>query len=33
MVRVRRTKEQLYEFARHDALNIEGLLGAAAKNR
>jgi hypothetical protein len=35
MVRLQRTKEQLFEFACHEgnALNIEGLLAAAAKDK
>ena len=35
MVRLRRTKEQLYEFACHEgnAINIEGLLSAAQKHK
>jgi len=35
MVRMKRTKERLYEFACHEgnATSIEGLLGAAAKGR
>ena len=35
MVRLRRTKQQLYEFACHEgnALSIEGLLAAAAKDK
>jgi hypothetical protein len=35
MVRLKRTKEQLYEFACHEgnSENIEGLLAAAAKDK